>query len=287
MGMETLEYLVEKVTEFFLSTLPHSRIGGPFHHIQLQDMFDAAQFCEHVGSGQLPATYSPIVEQLQNQFPLLAASQQLLLSLGDNLKVNRQSMETARRLHDKQVEDLDSWLYCNQRNKVRDKFLEATAALKGSKEWDQLRSYMCLVEMARKEDRGLSRMVRDRTDRLLGALLVEDSQYIGTQQKIIGYLYDIMNLDKLQDLDKEILGNVLNKREDVVRIVVKVVTDALNSNESLECIDRVAEILATFLKFIKHPTLSSFLERLDSVICNRFVRDELTNLLVTKLHIET
>jgi len=285
--METLEYLVDKVTEFFLSTLPYSRVGGPFHHAQLQDMFTAAQFCEHVGSGQLPATYSHAVEQLQNQFPLLAASQQLLLSLGDNLKVNRQAIDTARRLHDKQVEDLDSWLYCNQRNRVRDKFLEATAAVKGSKEWDQLRSYMCLVEVARKEDRGLSRMVRDRTDRLLGALLVEDSQYIGTQQKIIGCLYDIMNLDKLHELDKEILGKVLDKREDVVSIVVKVLSDALNSNETLECIEKVAEVLATFLKFIKHQRLSSFLEQLDSAVSNRFVREELTNLLVIKLRIET
>jgi len=285
--METLGYLVDKVSEFFLYTLPYSRVGGPFNHEQLQEMFKAAQFCEYVGSDELPGTYMHAVQQLQNQFPLLAAGQKLLLSLGDNLKVNNQSMDTARKIHDKQVEDLDSWLYCHQRKKVRDVFLGATAAIKGTNEWDHLRSYMSLLEVARNEDRGLRRMVMERTDRWLGALLVEDSQFIGTQQKIVEHLHVIMSLDKIQDLDKEILATVMSKREDVVGIVTKVVADALNLNETLECIEKVAEVLATFLRLVKHSSLCTFLERLDSVICKRFVKEELTNYLVTKLRVDT
>jgi len=281
--MESLEYMVDKVTQFFLSTLPNSRVGGPFSPSQLQDMFTAAHFCADLTSGSLPPSYHQAVEQLQAQFPLLAASQQLLLSLGDNVRVNRQALDTARKLHDKQVDDLDSWLYCKQRNQLRDQFLLATQAVKGTEQWKQLRSYMCLVELARKDDRGLERLVNDRTDRMLGALLIKDPQYVGTQQKIVQNLSIVMTLDKLEMLDKKVLAKVISEKTEIVKMVVKAVSEALNNVDGLDLVDRVADILASILRLIKSSVLTDILGNLERGIRNRFLREELTNILVVKL----
>jgi len=281
--MESLEHMVDKVTEFFLSTLPYSRASGPFSHSQLQDMFKAAQFCEEIASGKLPPSFDRVVEQLQNQFPLLAASQQLLFSLGDNIKVNRQLLDFARKLHDKQGNDLDSWLYCNRRNQIREQFLMASRAVKGTKGWGQLRSYICLVELSRKEDRWLSKLVMERTDRLLGALLVPDLQFARTQQKIIENLQNVLNLDRLQSLNKEVLAEVMSERQEVVKIIVKVIADALNNDQTLDGIEKVATVLVSFLKLIKQKVLKEFMERLEMLIWSRFAKEELINFIVVKI----
>jgi len=282
--------MVDKVTEFFLHTLTYSRVRGPFTTSQLQDMFEAAHFCENVASGKLPASYQQTVQYLQQQFPLPAASHQLLLSLGDNIRVNREAMDTARKLHDRQTADLDTWLYCRQRNQVRNQFLMATEAVKGTEEWERLRSYMCLVELANNDDRGLSKLVMDKTDRMLGTLLVQDLQFLRTQQKIIKSLSNILNFDKLQVLDIKVLAKVMTERKEIVKIVVKVVTEVLTLTHdgTLDRIESVAEVLSNIVKLMRNSALTDFLESLErNLICNRFVREEFINSLVVKLGLGT
>jgi len=247
------------------------------------EMFQAAHFCCDLASDSLPPSYHPAVQQLQDQFPLLAASQLLLLSLGDNVRVNRQALDTARQLHDKQVEDLDSWLYCSQRNQMRDQFLLASQILKDTVQWEQLRSYMCLVELGRKENKGLEKLVMERTDRVLGALLVNDQQYIGTQQKIVEMLPRVMSLDKLVMLDKKVLAKVISEKSNVLRLVVKALTDALDNDESLEVIESVAEVVGSTLRHVQSSVSSDVLGRLETGIGNRFVREELTSCLVVRV----
>ena len=283
--MDTLEYMVDKVTHFFVSTLPHSKVGGPFSPLQLQEMFQAAHFCGDLTSDSLPPSYHTAVKQLQDQFPLLAASQLLLFSLGDNVRVNRQALDTARQLHDKQVNDLDSWLYCSRRNQMRDQFLLASQVLKETGQWEQLRSYMCLVELGRKGDRGLERLVMERTDRMIGALLVKDQQYIGTQQKIVEMLPRVMSLDKLVMLDKEVLAKVISEKSNVLKMVANALIEALNSDESLEVIESVAEVVGSILKHVQSSVSCDMLGRSERGIGNRFVREELTSCLVVKVRL--
>ena len=104
--MENLQYLVEKVVKFYNKTLQVAKLGGPFTVKDLANMFQDAHFCADIE--QLPPVYSPVVHQLQEKYNLLSAPQMLLVSLGDNLRVNQSAMETARKYFDRQVQWLIS-----------------------------------------------------------------------------------------------------------------------------------------------------------------------------------
>jgi len=285
--MESLDYMVDKVVNFFEYTLPTSKVGGPFTPSTLQEMFTAAHFCADLASDSLPPSYHPAVEQLQAQFPLLSAAQLLLLSLGDNVRVNRQSMDTARQLHDRQGEDLDSWLYCSQRNQTRDQFILASQQLKETGQWEQLRSYMCLVELSRREGRGLEKLVRERTERMLGALLVNDEQFRNIQQKIVEQVTYSMNLEKLEILDKEVLAEVVGRKQEILKVVVKVITETLENDDSLEIIERVAELLKSLVSHCKYSVGRDLLGKIEMGIRTRFVREELTNCLAVRVRLGT
>ena len=63
----------------------------------------------------------------------------LLTCLGDNMRIDKESMGRARELYDKKGTDLDSWLMVEQRNKTRDQFLEVVRRIKKDPE-----QYQCL-----------------------------------------------------------------------------------------------------------------------------------------------
>ena len=92
-----------------------------------------------------------------------------------------------------------------------------------------------------------------------------------------------MTLDKLEMLDKKVLAKVISEKTEIVKMVVKAVSEALNNVVGLDLVDRVADILASILGLIKSPVLTDILGGLERGISNRFLREELTNILVVKL----
>merc|ERR1719318_655723 len=93
----------------------------------------------------------------------------------------------------------------------------------------------------------------------------------------------LMRLDKLVMLDKKVLAKVISEKSNVLRMVVKALTDALDNDESLEVIESVAEVVGSTLIHVQSSVSSDVLGRLETGIGNRFVREELTSCLVVRV----
>ena len=141
-GGANLEYLVDKVVHFHTRTLPFSKLAGPFTEDQLGRMFAEAHFCADLTlNPAVSENYSPVVRDIRDKYVLELAPESLLMSLADNLKVNRESLIRARILFDRDGDDLESSLVLMQRHPIRDKFLEICQSLKGgsAEGWKSLR----------------------------------------------------------------------------------------------------------------------------------------------------
>lgn len=99
--MENLQYIVDKTVNFYKKTVPKARLGGPFTDKDLECMFTEAHFCADLLN--LPPVYQSLVDSIQEKFNLLQAPQILFVGLADNLRVNKQSLDKARALFDKEV----------------------------------------------------------------------------------------------------------------------------------------------------------------------------------------
>ena len=141
-GGGSLQYLVDKVVHFHNRTLPFAKLAGPFTEDQLGRMFAEAHFCADLTlNPAVSENYSPVVRDIRDKYVLELAPETLLMSLADNLKVNKDSLIRARNLFDRDGEDLESSLVLMRRHLVRDKFLEISQKLKNSSPegWKSLR----------------------------------------------------------------------------------------------------------------------------------------------------
>ena len=153
--MENLQYIVDKTVNFYKRTVLKAKLEGPFTEKDLESMFTEAHFCSDLLS--LPPVYQNLVENIQEKYNLLLAPQILLVSLADNLRVNKQSLDKARELFDKEVKrklliamiatncfqgsDLNSWLLVKQRESSRKQFLDLSQKLKDTDliRWNSLK----------------------------------------------------------------------------------------------------------------------------------------------------
>ena len=80
-------------------------------------------------------------KDIREKYVLELAPETLLMSLADNLKVNKESLIRARNLFDRDGDDLESSLVLTHRHLIRDKFLEISQDLKKSSAdgWKSLR----------------------------------------------------------------------------------------------------------------------------------------------------
>ena len=141
-GGESLQYLVDKVVHFHTRTLPFAKLAGPFTEDQLGRMFAEAHFCADLTlNPAVSENYSPVIQDIREKYVLQLAPETLLMSLADNLKVNRESLIRARNLFDRDGDDLESSLVLMQRHLLRDKFLEISQSLQKSsvEGWKSLR----------------------------------------------------------------------------------------------------------------------------------------------------
>ena len=135
---EGVDYVVDNVIKFYRKTLLAAKLGGPFSIQELECMFAEAHFAAEI-TWDLPPAYDDFVKLLGEEFNLLQGPRMLLTSLGDNLRIDRASMNKARELYDKKGTDLDSWLMVEQRNRTRDQFLDVVRQIKRDSE-----QYQCL-----------------------------------------------------------------------------------------------------------------------------------------------
>ena len=138
----SLQYLVDKVVHFHTRTLPYAKLAGPFTEDQLGRMFAEAHFCADLTlDPAVSENYSPVIGDITDKYVLELAPETLLMSLADNLKVNKESLIRARNLFDRDGDDLESSLVLVQRHLIRDKFLEISQNLKESSVdgWKSLR----------------------------------------------------------------------------------------------------------------------------------------------------
>ena len=138
----SLQYLVDKVVHFHTRTLPYAKLAGPFTEDQLGRMFAEAHFCADLTlDPAVSENYSPVIGDIRDKYVLELAPETLLMSLADNLKVNKESLIRARNLFDRDGDDLESSLVLVQRHLIRDKFLEISQNLKESSVdgWKSLR----------------------------------------------------------------------------------------------------------------------------------------------------
>ena len=138
----SLQYLVDKAVHFFVRTLKFAKLAGPFTEDQLERMFAEAHFCADLTiNPAVSEHYSLVVTDIRDKYVLELAPETLLMSLADNLKVNKESLIRARNLFDRDGDDLESSLVLVQRHLIRDKFLEISQNLKESSVdgWKSLR----------------------------------------------------------------------------------------------------------------------------------------------------
>merc|ERR1712079_206923 len=144
-GVDSLQYLVDKVVHFHTRTLPFAKLAGPFTDDQLGRMFAEAHFCSDLAlNPAVSEHYSHVITDIREKYVLELAPETLLMSLADNLKVNKESLIRARNLFDRDGDDLESSLVLTHRHLIRDKFLEISQDLKKSSAdgWKSLRDYM-------------------------------------------------------------------------------------------------------------------------------------------------
>ena len=229
----------------------------------------------------LPSSYSSTISELQTRFPLISANQNLLLTLGDNIRVNKECLDYARILNDKKVLDLDTWLYCEQRNLMRDDFLASCRVLRKSEYWDQLRSYMLLLDLVIKDEKKFKKTLDEKIENVFRSLLIEDINLTEMQLKIIDYLPNIMSFEKYALINAKLMVHVIESKPVIQTLLINAVVCHLNENN--DSLENVADFIVRLVKHMNESIAATFFNHLESCIKNRFIKDELTNLLFLKL----
>jgi len=224
---------------------------------------------------------------LEDRWPLCQASKVLFLALCDNVRVNSESLETARQLFDRSlVPDLESSLCARQRNHLREVFMAASEVSRMGDGWIVLQAYNMLVEITRWEGRGEARLVRmleEKPEKLVAALLVEQREEVRmAKDRVVDLLIRKGNLVKLnRTCDPDLLaraGNLTEGRQVILKLVAR----------ALDSVNNVADVGEAILSLVTNP--HSFepgllIEGLEEALSSHsnFVKAELLNFLAVRL----
>lgn len=283
---DNMEEMVDKVSRFFLQTLPASRSKGPFSPRVLGSMFAEAQFCQDVSSKA--KQYKKVVDSLEAKWPLFQASKVLFLGLCDNPRVNSASLDIARQLFDgSSTADLDTLLCTQQRNHLRDVFMAASQAIKPGPGWSLLKSYMLLIRMDPSqqdaEDRKLAKLLEEKPHMLLEALLIKEEKVEWSQDRIMRLLSKRLNLAKLIKCEISLLGRVCEENEAALDIILKALVTALIEDPSFEKVEQVGSVVVGLVTSGGCCNPLPILQKLDTSLPPSFARAELLNWLTAKL----
>lgn len=287
-----MDRMVDRISRFFLYTLPSSQTKGPFPGPALEDMFREAMFCQEA-SNSLAQDMRRILQPLEAKWQLCQATKLLFVALCDNVRVNSASLEVARRLYDGSTEDLETWLCAQQRGSLREVFMTASEAVKGSSNWPLLKSYLLLVDLQRMEIGGrgqarvqakLNSLLKESPDKLLSSLLVEQEEVASSQGQVLALVSRGADLQTLLLCDKDLLARVCVAREEVLGLTMRILAQAVAGQPTMEEILQVCSV-ACPLASSPHLSPTKVLDSLDSALTNHtaFVRAEILNILSAKL----
>jgi hypothetical protein len=165
-------------------------------------------------------------------------------------------------------------------------------AAKGGPGWERLQSYLLLQRLAIREGRGegsegpAARLLRERPDRLLAALLLEEPELEGPQAGLLRLLAGSADLAVLAQCDPHLLAGACGARREVLAVLLGAVARALQG-EPVEpgAVEQAARVLAGVLASPHSLDPAPLLEGLDSSLASlsTFTRAELHNWLAAKL----
>jgi len=280
-----IKAVINGVSKFFLTTLPFSQSKGPFTTAELEGMFKEADWCQQM-AGKQGREWRELCS-LEDRWPLCQASKVLFLALCDNVRVNSESLETARQLFDRSlVPDLESSLCARQRNHLREVFMAASEVSRMGDGWIVLQAYNMLVEITRWEGRGEARLVRmleEKPEKLVAVLLVEQREEVRmAKDRVADLVIRKGNLVKLnRTCDPDLLaraGNLTEGRQ----VILKLVASALDSVNNVADVGEVIVSLVTNPHSFEPGLLIEGLEEAVSTHSN-FVKAELLNFLAVRL----
>jgi len=265
-----LEEIIDKVSRFFLQTLPYSKSNGPFSQRQIEDMFAEARFCQAL-SCHLSPNYRPVLDILENKWMLCQAPKILFLTLCDNIRVNSNVIAVAQGIFDGggDTVDLESWLCRRQRDNTREVFLAATRTLKPGPGWAVLKSYLLLLDLSQDPGRleaRLNKLVKERPGTLVQCLLVEDEQVACVQNTVAMVMAAQLDLDTVARCDVHLLSRVCQNRQEIWGGIVRAVQHDIGENCSLETAHKVADLLGALLSSPDCLTPLPRLESLDTAL---------------------
>jgi len=302
--VDKLDILVERVTAFFCKVLPTSRLNIPPTKLAISKAFDEAEYCYQVASpDKLPAACRPVLDELKMKWPMWQAPKLLLLALADNVRINSSLMILARQNFDKITSendkwtedqiDLDSWVFVQQRNLIREQFVACGSLLKeASKEndvnsdWQQLKSFICLSELA---SRGNERMEVDmnklitsgRLDKLIRGLLIKEPQLSIVQNWLLVTLQNKLDIKMLLEIDPKLLALVCIERKEMVGIIAKLVWRTTEGNDQ-GTLQVVGQMVAKVLQASADPNI--ILDKLEEQFrIDSYGKSEIINIIAAYL----
>ena len=107
------------------------------------------------------------------------------------------------------------------------------------------------------------RMLEERPDKLLAALLVEEEEVAVARAKVLGLLTRRATLATLAAADTGLLARVCAAREEVVDMVVRVLTRELEGDGE-GAVERVGRVVVELVASPHYPHSSSLLTLLDT-----------------------
>jgi len=265
-------------------------------------MFEIAQYCQKLcESAQLPSVYKSVIEQLEDQWSVCESAKFLFLALADNIRVNAEHLTYAREEYDKifGYRDLEIDLCTGNRNRIREIFLSASNVLQQTPDWLNVKSYVILVELHQKHKRlsgdkfseEVKKILHTRpsgVNKLIAALCLDNlsDEQMTTQVDLSRILNRELELNMLFSSDSDVLAKAMNRRAEVVNLVVRLIGEEIERNCRTETIENVAKWTSKILickEFLQHD---AFLRKLDNLFHEgTFAQSEFMNYLTVFLNL--
>ena len=143
---------------------------------------------------------------------------------------------------------------------------------------------MKLVQLSKKEKIDWDKMIEEKAESMLKLLLVDDKSFHDIQRNILAALESSKALDTL-DIPFTTLVSLITGREDFRSVFVQMVTNLVRRPEELgeQALGKIAGYLCDIVKGCDREVSNQVLGGIEANIEVAFYRDELLNMLVSRL----
>ena len=139
------------------------------------------------------------------------------------------------------------------------------------------RDYLYLVELRKRVDCDIEKLLKENLERTLRLLLVESQEFLSIQQDILVRLGQ-HSLVEQSIPTNQVYSKLIDKSEDFRKIMLKEIVTLFNKDEvSIETVDLVSDLLCEIIYNCDKDIAREFLNNLEIGIDNAFYKDELRN----------